>query len=252
MPAPLYAIGLGPGNPACLTQQARDALGSVQCIIGYKKYMAMLPPEYKKEKILVANGMKEERQRCNTAIDYALAGKPTAVVCSGDAGIYAMASPLLELMESRGVVESLPFAVIPGISALSAAAAALGAPIGHDFACISLSDLLTPIECIKKRVKLALEADFVLVLFNPRSQGRPDHLAQIMKLAREKRAPDCPVGLVRNASLPNQKILLTNLDQFDPTAADMLSVVILGNSTSRQVGEFMLTPRGYWPANCRP
>lgn len=243
--APLMAVGIGPGDTALLAPQARAALEMADCVAGYQLYLDLLPSELLADKRRISSGMRQERERCTEAVDAALSGLPTALVSSGDAGIYAMAALALEILEERGLLETVPFSVIPGIPALCAAAALLGAPLGHDFACVSLSDLLTPIERIRQRLKAALEADFVCVLYNPRSHGRPDYLEMALHMAHGLRSPDCPVGMVRKAYRPGQEVILSTLAEADASRADMLSIVFIGNSESRIAGSFMLTPRGY-------
>lgn len=243
--APLLVVGLGPGDAALLTPQARAALETARCIAGYDLYLNLVPQELLAGKRRISSGMRQEKARCAAAVEAALGGTPTALVSSGDAGIYAMAGLALEILEQRSLLDSVPFSVVPGVPALCAAAALLGAPLTHDFACVSLSDLLTPLARIRHRLEAALEADFVCVLYNPRSHGRPDHLAMALETARRLRAPDCPVGMVRKAFRPGQEVLLTTLADADPARADMLSIVIIGNSESRRAGAYMLTPRGY-------
>lgn len=243
--APLLVVGLGPGDAALLTPQARAALEMAQCVAGYDLYLDLVPPELLVGKRRISSGMRQERARCAAAVDAALAGMPTVLVSSGDAGIYAMAGLALEILEQRQLLNIVPFTVVPGVPALCAAAALLGAPLTHDFACVSLSNLLTPMERIRHRLAAALEADFVCVLYNPRSHGRPDHLAMALDMARSLRSPQCPVGIIRKAYRPGQKVILTTLGEADPTRADMLSLVIIGNSESRRAGPYMLTPRGY-------
>ena len=244
-PASLHVVGLGPGDAACLTPQARTVLAQASCVAGYNLYMELVPPELLAGKQCISTGMRHEEERCAAAVDAALGGQPTALVCSGDPGIYALAGLALEVLEARGMVNTVPFGVVPGVPAVCAAAALLGAPLMHDFACISLSDLLTPWETIVRRLNAALEADFVCAIYNPRSKGRPHHLEQALDIARRFRAPHCPVGLVRKAFRPGEEARVFRLDQFDATQVDMLSLLIIGNAESRALGNFMLTPRGY-------
>lgn len=243
--APLYAVGIGPGSSSFLTPQAAQVLRNVSCIAGYELYLDLLDFEFKAGKKLIATGMRHERERCQLAIETALAGESTAVVSSGDAGIYAMASLVLELLAQQNLLDAIHFEVIAGVPVLCAAAARVGAPIGHDFACISLSDLLTPFEVINKRLHACFAADFVCVIYNPRSHGRPQCLADALSIAGKYREPTCPVALCRNIGRKGEELLVTELGQLDPTLADMLSIIIIGNSESRKVGDFMLTPRGY-------
>lgn len=244
-PAPLVAVGIGPGDVSLLTPEARAALEAAACVAGYGLYLDLLPPELLAGKRRVSSGMRQERERCAAAVDAALAGEATALVSSGDAGIYAMAGLALEILEERGLLDVVPFSVVPGVPALCAAAALLGAPLTHDFACVSLSDLLTPLPRIRARLSAALAADFVCVLYNPRSHGRPDHLGMAFDMARQFREPSCPVGMVRKAYRPGQEVILTTLAQADPALADMLTLLIIGNAESRRAGPYMLTPRGY-------
>ena len=245
MTAEIFVVGIGPGREECLTPQARAAIENADCLAGYPLYLDLLPDTLKAGKRLVSSGMRREEERSSLALDAALSGEKTALVCSGDPGIYALAGLTIELMEARGLLDRLNLTVVPGVPALCAAAALLGAPLMHDFACISLSDLLTPIETIRKRLRAAFEADFVCVLYNPRSKGRPLHLAEAIENARMHRAPNTPVGLVRKAFRPGQSVSVHTLGQFNPELADMLSIVIIGNSSSRLAGRYMLTPRGY-------
>ncbi len=243
--APLQIVGIGPGNGEYMTRQAWEALNACQCLVGYDLYLNLLDPYLKKNKHVVSSGMRHERERCEAAIEAACQGQNTALVCSGDPGIYALAGLVIELLEERGLLNRLPFDIIPGVPALCAAAARLGAPIGHDFACISLSDLLTPWERIEKRLLGAFEADFVCVLYNPRSRGRPDYLHNAICMGRRCRSGDCPVGLARNVGRPQETVEICTLDNFDCSQVDMLSIVIVGNSESRLAGSYFLTPRGY-------
>ncbi|MDO9632465.1 MAG: precorrin-3B C(17)-methyltransferase, partial [Humidesulfovibrio sp.] len=194
-------------------------------------------------------GMTGEVERCNAAIDLARSGVETAVVSSGDAGVYAMAGLVLELVEARGLALELDVEVVPGIPALCAAAALLGAPLMHDFAVISLSDLLTPWEVIMRRLAAAAGADFVIVLYNPRSVRRRDQLPLALAAIAAHRPGTTPVGLVKRAYRPGQEVIVTSLDGLDVEAVDMQSIVVVGNSATRLVaakaGQRMLTPRGY-------
>jgi precorrin-3B C17-methyltransferase len=244
-------VGLGPGAAACLTPQAREALAEANCLVGYRLYLELVPPELSEGKHLISSGMRREEERCLAAVETAYAGQPTALVCSGDPGVYALAGLALEVLEAKDLLNCVPFYVIPGVPAVCAAAALLGAPLTHDFACISLSDLLTPWESIEKRLEAAFGADFVCVLYNPRSKGRPHLLGRAISLAGRHRRPDCPVGLVRRAFRPGQEISIHALADFDEERVDMLSLVIVGNSASRIVGGRMLTPRGYTLKACR-
>lgn len=244
-PALLSVVGLGPGDSVLLTPQAAHCLEQAQTIVGYPLYVDLVPPQYRAGKTILTTGMRHEIDRCNAAIDATLTGSPTAVVCSGDAGIYGMSGLVLELLEQRGLQDTVPVEIIPGIPAVCAAAALLGAPLMHDFACVSLSDLLTPWTRITARLHAAVSADFVLTLYNPRSRGRDWQLAHAMEIIRAYRSPDTPVGLVRKAYRPDQNVSLHTLEKFDTGLVDMLSIVVVGNSSTRIAGKYMLTPRGY-------
>lgn len=250
--ARLTVVGLGPGDAALLAPMARQALEAARVVAGYGTYLDLLEPRLLAGKEIIESGMMREMERVQAAIDAALAGKETVLVSSGDAGVYGMAGLALELADSRGALEALDLAVVPGIPALCAAAALLGAPLMHDFACVSLSDLLTPWEVIERRVELAAQADFVLALYNPRSKRRDWQLPRALELARRHRDPATPVGHVRNAYRQSQSVEVLTLGGMDDamlTRVDMLSLLVIGNSATRAVsshdGPRMLTPRGY-------
>jgi precorrin-3B C17-methyltransferase len=238
-------VGLGPGDAGHLAPAARTALQEARVVAGYKTYIRLLPEELLRGKRIVSTGMTSEIDRCEQAIESALSGKETAVVCSGDPGIYAMAGLVFELLHRRGLLESLPVRVVPGIPALAAAAALLGAPLMHDFASVSLSDLLTPWEIIEKRIKAAAEADFVLVLYNPRSRKRAGQLERARSILLSSREAGTPVGIVRNAGREGESCQTTTLGGMDPEEVDMLCTVVVGNSRTRMLGPYMVTPRGY-------
>lgn len=244
-PGRLAVIGLGPGSPELLTPQARNILERSRAILGYNIYIDLIPQELLAGKQILASGMRREVERCNQAVDLALAGVDTALVSSGDAGIYGMAGPCLEILEQRGMLDCVNFEIVPGIPALAAAAALLGAPLMHDFAVISLSDLLTPWERILRRIDHAGRADFVLVLYNPRSRGRDWQLAKALEVAAEHLSPETPVGLVRNAFRPGQEVSVWTLATLPVDRVDMLSILFIGNSQTRTLGARLLTPRGY-------
>ncbi len=243
-PHALSVVGLGPGDPGLLPPLARAALEKARILVGYAAYMDLLPDDLKEGKTIRTTGMRGERERALFAIGQARAGIPTALVASGDPGIYALAGLVLEMLRADNTLD-LDLTIIPGITALSAAASRLGAPIAHDFASISLSDLLTPWERIEKRVEAALAADFVLVLYNPRSRGRPDHIAKVFSLALQYRSPDCPVGLVRNAYRKDEATGIYTLATVPVESIDMLTTVLVGNNETLRAGPYMITPRGY-------
>ena len=232
-------------GPDYLAPKAKEVLKEVKVIVGYRTYMRLIEPALLKGKETIETGMTDEIRRCQMAIEKILEGKDTAVVSSGDAGIYGMAGLILQLLEERKLLGKVNVEVIPGIPALSAAAALLGAPLMHDFAVISLSDLLTPWEVIQSRVEAAAKADFVIVLYNPKSKKRIWQLDRAMAKIREHRIGETPVGLVRNAAREGQAVHITTLSQLDASRVDMLSILLIGNSQTRIMGEKMVTPRGY-------
>lgn len=235
----LYVVGIGPGSRENMTERAVDALRDSELIVAYKPYIDMLG-DLSAGKEIISTGMGEEIERCKKAIESALSGKTTSIVSTGDAGVYAMAGPILEIAPPELEVE-----VIPGVSAQLSAAAELGAPIMHDFATVSLSDLMTPWGLILKRLRLAAEGDFVISLYNPRSKGREHYLSEALDIIREYRGPQTPVGMVKNSGRENTEILLCKLNDVDCTFADMSTVIIVGNSSTRVINGKMVTPRGY-------
>lgn len=257
-PAPLHIVGLGPGDASLLTPEATDILERVPVIVGYSGYISLLSPELLDGKRVISTGMMGELSRANAAVDAALEGNPTAVVCSGDPGVYALAGLVLEIVEQRGLSPShFPLLVSPGVPAVCAAAALLGAPLMHDFACISLSDLLTPWPLILKRLDCAFSGDFVVALYNPRSRKRASHLEEALGVALRHGKADCPIGIVKHAFRPGQEVHVMPLKEYDSNDADMFTILIIGNSASRIVpgtgpaplawenGARLLTPRGY-------
>ena len=258
MSAPLFVIGLGPGDPSLLAPEAAAALAASAVLVGYKGYIDLIPEERRAGRRIIATGMTGEMARAEAAIAAALAGEATALVCSGDPGVYALSGLVLELMERQGLCAlDPPLHIIPGIPAVCAAAALLGAPLMHDFACVSLSDLLTPWPRIVNRLECAFSGDFVVALYNPRSRRRVTQLEEALAIAARHRAPGTPAGLVKNAFRPGQQVTIAPVEHMDPADADMFSILIIGNSTSRIVpgrdgrplswesGARMLTPRGY-------
>ncbi len=238
-------MGLGPGDPCLTAPLASRVIAEASAVVGYTTYIDLVDPALLEGKEVLTTGMMGEVERCTRAIDSALAGRDTVVVSGGDAGVYGMAGLVLELLEKRDLLGVVPFEVVPGIPALAGAAALLGAPLTHDFACVSLSDLLTPWEVIAKRLEAAAGADFVLVLYNPRSKRRADLLERALAIVGRHRGPQTPVGMVRQAWREGQQVSVSLLAATDPSAADMLTIVVVGNSQTRLCGDRMLTPRGY-------
>jgi cobalt-precorrin 5A hydrolase/precorrin-3B C17-methyltransferase len=237
----LSVVGLGPGHPLHRTPAAERAVRRAEVVIGYGPYVDACADLLSAGQEIVRSPIGDEVVRAKQAVAEAEAGRTVAVVCSGDAGIYAMASLVLEL---GGDVE---VEVVPGVTAALAAAALLGAPLGHDHAVVSLSDLLTPWEAIEARVRAAAAADLVVVLYNPRSRGRHWQLDAVRDLLLEHRSPATPVGVVTDATRPDQAVLVTTLRDLDPATVGMTTCVIIGSSTTTVIGGRMVTPRGYRP-----
>mgnify|MGYP001297501810 CR=1 FL=1 len=241
-PGKLYVVGLGPGGVEHLTPAARAALEASDAIAGYKTYLELIPAELLEQKRLLSSGMRQEVDRCRLALDEVRAGQTVALVSSGDSGIYGMAGLVLEMVAD----DPLEVEVVPGISAVQAAAARLGAPLMHDFAVISLSDLLTPWEKIVARLEAAAQADFVVALYNPRSKSRTTQIVSARQILLQQRSPETPVGIVRQATRPEESIVVTTLGELLEHPIDMFSVVLIGNSATRIDGRGrMVTPRGY-------
>ena len=238
----IYVIGIGPGCRDLMTQEAISAMEDAEVIVGYKTYIKLVE-DFVKDKEVVQNGMRKEVDRCQDAIDIAKTGKKVAVISSGDAGIYGMAGLILELITKQEL--DIPVKVVPGVTASIGAAAVLGAPIMHDFCHISLSDLMTPWEVIEKRLRLAAEADFVICLYNPRSKGRSEHLANAFKIMGEFKDGSTPVGIVKDVGREDQEKFICTFDTMDFERVDMTTMVIIGNKSTYIHDDLMLTPRGY-------
>lgn len=235
----IYIIGIGPGGTKRMTLEAIEALRASDIIVGYKPYLSYVS-EYIKDKETFSTGMTGEIERCKKALELEKAGNIVSVISTGDAGQYGMAGPILELMD-----EGTEYKVIPGVSAQYSAASELGAPIMHDVATISLSDLLTPYDLIMNRVRLASEGDFVISLYNPRSKSRVHHLEEAISIIRKYRDDNTPVGIVKNSGRDDTKITLTTIDSIEYEKIDMMTIVIVGNSKSYIKNDIMITPRGY-------
>jgi cobalt-precorrin 5A hydrolase/precorrin-3B C17-methyltransferase len=236
----LSVIGLGPGARDLLSPRAACELRRASVVVGLDRYLDQIRDLLRPGTRVLASGLGAEEARAHAALEQARQGHAVALVGSGDAGVYAMASPALQ---EAG--DDIDVTVVPGITASLAAAALLGAPLGHDHAVISLSDLHTPWEVIERRVRAAAEGDFVAVFYNPRSHGRDWQLGAALAILARHRPPATPAGVVRNASRPGQQVTLTTLGGLDARAVDMLSIVIVGATTTRSVAGRMVTSRGY-------
>lgn len=237
----LYVIGIGPGGKERMTQEALAAIENSDVIVGYTPYLEYVK-DYIKDKETFTSGMRKEVERCQKAIDFAREGKTTSILSTGDAGLYGMAGPILELLKGDDEVQ---VEIVPGVSSVFSAAAELGAPVMHDLAIISLSDLMTPWELIQKRIDLAAQGDFVISLYNPRSKGRPDHLQTAIERILKHKSPDTPVGVVKNSGRENKEQWVTTLKDLDYEKVDMLTILIIGNKASYIDGDKIITPRGY-------
>ncbi|WP_034488419.1 precorrin-3B C(17)-methyltransferase [Actinomadura oligospora] len=236
----LSIVGLGPGARDLLTPRAEDALRRAAVIVGLDQYVDQIRDLVRPGTRVVETGLGQEEERARAAVEEAARGNAVALIGSGDAGVYAMASPALEFADARVDVDG-----VPGVTAALAASNLLGAPLGHDHAYISLSDLHTPWEVIERRVRAAAEGDFTVCFYNPRSRARDWQLAAVLKILAEHRPPETPVGFVRNATRRDQTATLTTLADLDPADVDMFTVVLVGSSRSRDVAGRFVTPRGY-------
>lgn len=227
-----------------MTEKAINAIQESDIIVGYNTYIALIKDRIA-DKEIVGNGMRQEVDRCQKAVDLAVEGHKVAVISSGDPGVYGMAGLVLELIQKIPEEKRTKCEIIPGLTAANTAAAALGAPLMHDYAVISLSDLMTPWEQIQKRARLAAEGDFVIAIYNPKSRGRTTYLDQIRNIILQFRKPGTPVGIVRKAGRPGMNWTISTLEKLPEEDVDMQSTVIIGNSNSYIADGHIITPRGY-------
>lgn len=237
----IYVIGLGPGGQEQMTQRAVHALQSCDCVAGYPLYLELVE-DLIAGKERIATPMKREVERCKAARDAALTGKNVAMVSSGDAGVYGMAGVMHEVCADDPQIE---LEVIPGVTAACAGAAVLGAPLIHDFAVISLSDLLTPWEKIEKRLRAAAETDFVICLYNPSSKKRADYLRRACDFILQSRAGETPCGTAHSIGRTGEHGELCTLSELRDKQVDMFTTVIIGNSQTKVINGRLVTPRGY-------
>lgn len=237
----IFVVGLGPGDISCMTAEARNAIEMSDTVIGYRVYIDLVK-DLCAGKQLIESKMREEKERCEKCIELAGQGHTVALICSGDAGVYGMASPMLEIAAKEGFED---ITVIPGITAALSGAALLGAPIGHDFCVISLSDLLTPWEIIENRLRHAAEGDFCIVLYNPSSHRRTDHLKKACKVMSTKITGDRPCGYVKNIGREGTETVICTFDELKDRQVDMFTTVFVGNSLTKREGDRLITPRGY-------
>lgn len=237
-------IGIGPGSERDLTIGARGILGKVDVVVGYKYYFQFVAHYLQPDAECVDTGMRQETARAREAFRFADEGKEVAVISSGDAGIYGMAPLIYEMAEE--LKSDIEIEVLPGISAFQTAASILGAPIGHDFCIISLSDLMTPWAKIERRIIAAAEADFITAIYNPKSVKRYWQIDRLRELFLKERDANTPVGIVRQAGREDQEVTYTTLAEFDSEQIDMFTMVIIGNSQTFTTRNRMVTPRGYY------
>jgi len=229
-----------------IRKAAQTALATVQHVIGYRGYLDQIAHLLNEEQQIIESELGQEMDRAHQAVELARSGEPVAMVSSGDIGIYAMASPIFDVLREDGWQGEGPEVTVhPGISAIQATSAYLGAPLGHDFCTISLSDLLTPWTVIERRIEAAAWGDFVVGFYNPRSRKRDWQLNRAIEILQQHRSENTPVALARHVSRPEEDIQVTTLAEFDPEQVDMFTLVLIGNSQSYQIGRGMATPRGY-------
>ena len=237
----IYVVGIGPGSYDQMTIQAADVLKDSDVIIGYTVYVDLVKEHFAGKEFLTTP-MKKEVQRCRMAFEEAAKGKSVSMICSGDAGVYGMAGLMYEVGKDYPDIQ---VEVLPGVTAATAGAALLGAPLIHDFCLISLSDLLTPWEKIEARLLHASEADFVICLYNPSSRKRRDYLQKACDLMLRYKAEDTVCATVGNIGRDGEESHLMTLKELRDTSVDMFTTVFIGNSQTMKIGERMVTPRGY-------
>lgn len=242
MKGKVTVVGFGPGSRGDMTQRAVDAILGADVVTGYTTYTKILK-EFFPEKEYKATGMMKEVDRCRMAVEDAMSGMKVAMVSSGDSGIYGMTGLIYQLVQDMGA--DVEVEAVPGVTAASSGASILGAPLMHDVAIISLSDLMTPIEKIMKRVELAGEGDFVIVLYNPKSHGRTEYIDRVTDILLGMRSPETPVGIARNIGRTDENKTITTLGKLKEAEVDMFSTVFIGNSQTYVRDGVMITPRGY-------
>ncbi len=241
MTGSLTIAGLGPGNPDMLTPEVAAALDAATDVVGYIPYVARIAP--RPGLTLHPSDNRVELDRATHALQMAQSGQQVVVVSSGDPGVFAMASAVFEAVEAQPRFATLDIRILPGITAMLAAAAALGAPLGHDFCAINLSDNLKPWAIIERRLRLAAQADFAMAFYNPRSASRPDGFANVLRVLRDECEPSRLISFARAVSTPDQHLLTVTLADAQPEMADMRTMVIVGNSATRRTGRYVYTPR---------
>ena len=237
----LYVVGIGPGSYEDMTIRAIKALEESEVIVGYTVYIDLIK-EHFPDKEMLTTPMRKEQERCLLAIEEAKKGKTAAMVCSGDSGVYGMSGLILEMARSE---EDLEIQIIPGVTAALSGGAVLGTPLGHDFAVISLSDLLTPMELIEDRLRASAQADMVICLYNPSSKKRADYLKRACEIVMEYKNQSTICGLVKNIGREEEEMAVMTLEELRDTQTDMFTTVYIGNSMTKLIYGRMVTPRGY-------
>ena len=241
MTGTLAVAGLGPGDEDMVTPEVRAALAAATDVIGYFPYVARVAP--REGLTLHGSDNRVEIDRADLALTLAAQGAKVVIVSSGDPGVFAMASALFEALEKRPDLHALDIKILPGITAMLAAAAHAGAPLGHDFCAINLSDNLKPWDLVEHRLRLAAQADFAMGFYNPRSASRPHQFARALEILREECGPDRLITFARAVTTPEERITTVTLSEATPEMADMRTVVLVGNSATRRVGHWVYTPR---------
>ena len=237
----IYVVGIGPGDSSLMTGRADEVLKACDIIVGYHVYVDLIKSGYPGKEYFTTP-MKKESERCRAALEMASSGKTVAMICSGDAGVYGMAGLMLELSQEYDGIE---VDVIPGVTAANSGGAVLGAPLGHDFAVISLSDLLTPWELIEKRLEFAARADFAICLYNPASIKRFDYLRKACDILLGFKGADTVCGFVNNIGREGENMEILTLSELRDEAVDMFTTVFIGNKQTIEINGRMVTPRGY-------
>jgi precorrin-3B C17-methyltransferase len=241
MTGSLVVAGLGPGDSALVTPEVIAALAAATDVVGYIPYVARVTP--REGLTLHASENRVELQRAREALELAAAGRHVVIVSSGDPGVFAMASAVFEALENTPSLQTLDIRVLPGITAMLAAAARAGAPLGHDFCAINLSDNLKPWALVERRLRLAAEADFAMAFYNPRSASRPHQFERTLEILREACGLERLITFARAVTTPEERIETVTLAEAKPEMADMRTVVLVGNSATRRVGRHVYTPR---------
>ena len=241
----IYIVGMGPGFESMMTKQAIDALEESDVIVGYTVYIKLLGEKFQTKELLTTP-MRQEKERCHLCFKKALEGKTVSLVCSGDAGIYGLASLMYEIGQEYDNVE---LSVIPGITAANSGAAVLGAPLNHDFCVISLSDLLTPWEKIEKRLRAAAMGDFAMAIYNPSSHRRKDYLQRACDILLETIEGERPCGYVENIGREGTRAMTCTLRELRDREVNMFTTVFIGNSETEILGDKLITKRGYHAEN---